>query len=145
MWKCLCLSALLLGLALAADRPNLNGTWLLDTAHSQIRESKLKSETLEIHQKDNAVAIADNANIGGKDRKVEYECLADGSTCKAKDLSVMLYYNGPMLVVVEMSYNNAIVVQKSLKTSEDGKTLSMEVSHIAPTGLKDESLTFVKQ
>ena len=139
------LSVLLVGASAAADRPNLSGTWLLDAAHSQIRDSKLKTETLEIKQKEDAVEIADNANIGGKDRKLEYECRADGRTCKAKDLSVMVYYNGPMLVVLEMSHNNAIVVKKSLKISEDGKTLSMEVIHIAPPGLKDESLTFVKQ
>jgi len=145
MFKLVCLAALLLTPVLAAEHPKLTGTWLLDTAHSQIRDSKLKSETLQIQQKEDVVVMADNANAGGKDRKLEYECLADGSTCKAKDVSVSLYYNGPVLVVLEMRHNNEIVVKKRLTASEDGKTLSMEVIHVSPPGPKDESLTFVKQ
>ena len=145
MWKCLCLSALLAGAAGAAEHPNLTGTWLLDAAHSQIHDTKLKGETLEIQQKEDAVEIADDVNAGGKDHKWEYQCLADGSTCKAKELSVMVYYNGPALIVMEMRHNNEFVVKKRLKASEDGKTLSMDVIHVAPVGMKDETLTFVKQ
>jgi hypothetical protein len=145
MCKYLCLSALLIMPAVAADHPNLSGTWQLDAAHSQIHESKVKTETLEIQQKEDAVQIADDANIAGKDHKSEYQCLADGSMCKAKDLSVMVYYNGPALVVMEMRHNNEIVVKKRIKASDDGKTLSMDVIHVAPVGLKDETLTFVKQ
>jgi hypothetical protein len=145
MWKYLCLSFLLVRPSAAADRPNLSGTWLLDAAHSQIRDSKLKTETLEIQQKDDAVEIADDANAGGKDRKSDYRCPTDGSMCRAKDLSVMLYYDGPALIVMEMRHNNEIVIKKRLTLSADGKTLSMNVSHVAPAGLKDESLTFVKQ
>ena len=145
MWKYLCLSALLIGPAAAADHPNLTGTWALDAAHSQIRDPKLKTETLEIQQKEDAVQIADDVNTGGKDHKWEYQCLADGSTCKAKDLSVMVYYNGPALILMEMRHNNEIVIKKRLKASDDGKTLSMDVIHVAPAGMKDETLTFVKQ
>ena len=144
MQKYLCLSVLLMGLS-AADRPNLNGTWLLDAAHSQIRSSKIRTETLEIQQKDNAVEISDDINTGGTGGKAEYRCPTDGSMCRAKDLSVMLYYDGVALIVVEMRQNNKVVIQKRLTLSEDGKTLSIDVSHIAPAGLKAESLKFVKQ
>jgi hypothetical protein len=140
----LCLSVLLVGLS-AADRPNLSGTWLLDAAHSQIRSSKVKTETLEIQQKDNTVEISDDINTGSTGVKSEYRCPTDGSMCKAKDLSAMLYYDGAALIVVEMRQNNKIVIQKRLTLSEDGKTLSLDMSHIAPAGLKDESLKFVKQ
>jgi hypothetical protein len=139
------LSVLVVGASAAADRPNLSGTWLLDAAHSQIRDSKLKTETLEIKQKGDVVEIADDANAGGKDRKSDYQCPTDGSICRAKDLSVMLYYDGPALIVMEMRHNNEIVIGKRLTPSPDGKTLIMNVSHVAPAGLKDESLTFVKQ
>lgn len=145
MWKYAWISTLLVGAAAAADHPNLNGTWALDAAHSQIRESKLKAETLAIQQKEDAVQIADEVSAGGKDHKSEYECLADGSTCKANDLSVMVYYNGPVLVLMEMRHNNAIVVKKRIKASDDGKTLSMDIIHVAPVGLQNETLTFVKQ
>ena len=41
--------------------------------------------------------------------------------------------------------NNQIVIKKRLTTSEDGKTLSIELNHVALAGLKDESLKFVNQ
>ena len=145
MRKYWCLPALLIAPAVAADHPNLSGTWQLDAGRSQIHESKVKTETLEIQQVEDSVQIAEDSNIGGKDRKSQYQCLADGSMCKAKDLSVMVYYNGPALVLMEMRKNNEIVLKKRLTASNDGKTLNMELIHVAPTGLKDESLTFVKQ
>ena len=145
MWKYWWLSAVLMSPAAAADHPNLSGTWTLDASRSQIHDSKIKNETLEIQQKEDAVTIADDNNAGGKDRKWQYQCLADGSTCKAKDLSVMVYYNGPVLVLMEMRRNNEIVLKKRLTASGDGKTLTMNVIHVAPAGLKDETLTFVKQ
>jgi len=130
---------------LAADHPDLTGTWLLDLSHSQVTDSKLKSETLQIKQKEDMVAMTDDANSGGKERKLEFDCLADGSTCKAKDASVSVYYNGPILVVLEMRHNNEYVIKKRLKLSEDGKTLTIEVAHVSPPGNKDDNLTFVKQ
>ena len=145
MWKCLGLSVLLVSPSVAADQPNLSGRWLLDVAHSQIRDSRLKTETLEIQQKDGAVEISEDINTGGKDRKSEYRCPADGSMCSAKDFSVMLYYDGAALIVVEMRQNNKIVTQKRLTPTEDGKNLNIDVNHVAPTGLKNENLKFVKQ
>jgi hypothetical protein len=145
MWSFLCLSALLLSPSPAADRPQLTGTWVLDPAHSQMHESKVKSEKMEIQQIEDVVQVTDSANADGKDRKLEYKCLADGSTCKTKDVSISLYYDGPMLVVLEMQRKNTIVIKKRLQTSADGKTLSMDVIHVSPPGPKDEVLTFVKQ
>jgi hypothetical protein len=137
--------ALLAGSASAVDHPNLSGTWALDPAHSQIHESKLKSETLQIQQKDDEIQMADDESAGGKDHKLEFKCLADGSTCKVKDESVMVYYNGPALVILEMRKNNESVLKKRLKVSDDGKTLTVDLIHVAPVGMKDEALTFVKK
>jgi len=145
MWKYACLSFLLLAPAGAADHPNLAGKWLLDAARSQIRDSKLKSESLDIAQNEDEVAVSDAVDTGGKQEKIEYKCLADGNTCKAKNVSVMVYYNGPTLVVLEMRKNNEIVVKKRITASDDGKTLNVSVNHVAPQGLKDETLIFVKQ
>jgi len=133
------------GGAAGAEHPNLSGTWALDTAHSQIRESKLKAETLEIQQKEDEVQMADEETAGGKGHKLEFKCLADGAMCKAKDESVMVYYNGPALVVLEMRKANVNVLKKRLTLSDDGKTLTVELVHVAPPGLKDEALTFVKK
>jgi hypothetical protein len=148
MSKYLWLTALLAGAwapGRAATHPNLSGTWALDTSHSEIHDSKLKSETLAIQQQEDAVKMAEDTNEGGKAKKLQFQCLADGSSCKANDGSVMVYYNGPELIVVEMRHNNSNVIKKRLKPSDDGKTLSMDVIHIAPEGQKNETLTFVKQ
>ena len=142
--KYVSLLALLAGAASATDRPNLNGTWTLDPAHSQIGDSRVKTETLRIQQNDDKIAIADEADNDGKDEKFQFDCLTDGSACKLKDASVMVYYNGPALVVFEMRHNKEIVTKKRLQTSADGKSLSMQIMHVAPAGQKDETLTFVK-
>lgn len=144
MWKYTCLSLVLLAPAGAIDHPNLTGKWLLDTARSQIRESKLKSETLDIAQNEDEVTVTDAMDAGGKQEKLEYKCLADGNTCKAKNVALMVYYNGAALVVLEMRHNNENVVKKRITASDDGKTLNVELTHITPQG-QNETLTFVKQ
>lgn len=145
MWKYASLSLLLLVPACAADRPNLTGKWLLDATHSRIRESKLKSETLEIAQTEADVTVSETVEAGGKQQKVEYTCPANGSECKTKNFSVMVYYNGPALIVTEMHHNSDIVLNKRLTASDDGKTLTIDVNYVAPPGMKDETFTFVKQ
>ena len=55
-----------------------------------------------------------------------------------------MYYNGPVLVILEQWHGNDYVDKTRIKTSDDGKTMTMEVSHIAPPR-KTENLTFVKQ
>jgi hypothetical protein len=134
--------------AFAADRPVLNGTWQLDPSQSQFGDNKLKGETWLITQKDGSVVIAETVtDSGGKERKVNIECGTEGQNCQVKEngqaTQVSMYYNGDALVMLEQWHGNDNVTKKRIRT--DGKTLTVEVMHIAPPGHKDEVLKFVKQ
>lgn len=132
MWKLLGISAAALCAAVAADRPDLSGTW------------KSSAETLEIQQKDNDIQYTE-ALPDGKGKKLEIHCNTTGQECKLKDEQVSFWFNGPMLVMMEQRRGNAIVVKKRFKTSEDGKTLTVEVIHISPPADKSENLTYARQ
>ena len=148
MWKYCCLAALAGACALAADRPDLTGTWHLDTEHSQVAESH-KAETWSITQKPESIEIVQAfTDSGGKERKIQIHCSTMGQECKVDEAGqptqVTMYYNGPVLVMLEQWHGTNFVTKKRLKTSDDGKTLVVEVNHIAPPR-KDENWTFLKQ
>jgi hypothetical protein len=140
-----CLALLTMGTAAAgADRPDLNGTWKLDPAHSKTGEEKVQSEMLLIHQTDDGVTIADSqASEDGKEKKLDIQCNTMGKECKLKDGAFSLWYNGPVLVVMQ-THGDAVVVKRRIAMSEDGSKLTMDVIHIAPDK-PAESYTFVKQ
>ena len=145
--RIICILGLLgVSAAWAADRPDLNGKWQLDPAHSQLNESKLKSRILSIHQTDGSIAITDEiTDTSGKTRKLEFQCATDGQDCKVphESTTVSMYYNGPRLVLLE-SRGSDNVVKSRLTTGQDGKTLQMEILHIAPPSQKNETLVFTK-
>jgi hypothetical protein len=147
MRKLACFGAMLFA-AWAADRPDVNGKWVLDATHSE--SGKVKSETLSINQKDDAVQISDEmTETNGKAVKVDVSCNTEGQECKVKEngqsTQVSFWYNGPVLVMMEQRHGNDFVTQKKLKPSDDGKSLSMQVVYIAPPGHKPETYTFTKQ
>lgn len=127
----------------AADRPDVNGTWSLDAAHS----GKGKLATLTIRQTADSVQVSEVAGPDGKNKKVDLECTVGGEQCKMKDAGeqVSFWYNDSALVMMEMRHGTDIVTKTRLVPSEDGKTLKMEVIHIAPAGQKDESYTLTRQ
>lgn len=138
------------GVMMAAERPDLNGNWQLDAAHSQTDEA-LKSATLTIDQKDDSIqisrALMDNSN---QEKKFQLQCSTDGKQCKVEDeghpAQVRMWYNGAMLVMIETrGHDNDIVTKERIKTSDDGKSLSVEVIHISPPGSKNETFTYTKQ
>jgi len=140
----------LLFAASAADRADLNGTWVLDLSHSSGPGSKVKAETLFISQKTDAVQLSEaTTETNGKELKVDIACNTDAQGCKVKEngqaTEVSFWYNGPTLVMMEQRHGNDFVTQTKLKPSEDGKTLSMEVVYLAPVGHKPENYTFTKQ
>jgi len=141
MHRTIFLLALGCGAAFGAGRPDLNGTWQLDSG-ALAAEAKFKIETLVIHQGDDSVQITENrAGKNGKDLKEDIQCNTLGQECKLKNDKVSLWYNGSMLVLVE-THND--VVTKTRFSSADGKTLNMEVIHMGPTE-RTENLTFIKQ
>jgi hypothetical protein len=143
MYKSIGLLALGLFAAMAASREGLNGVWQLDNT-ALAADSKLKSETLVIREGDDSVAITeDRTGKNGKESKNDIQCNTLGQQCKLKNLDVSVYYNGTILVLIET--HNDIVTKKRFTSSEDGKTLNLEVMHMGPGNPRTENLTFTKQ
>jgi hypothetical protein len=111
----------------AADRPALNGVW----------QGSSNSETVTIHQKDDAVEIVEAGR-----QTSDLQCKTDGKACKIKGGEVMFWYNGPMLVLMET--HGTRVVKKRFRPSDDGKNLEIEIIHIEPTG-STEKLTLARR
>jgi hypothetical protein len=148
MQKYIVVSVFALCAAVAADHPALGGTWVLDPAHSVTSKSKIKSETLAIDQQPESVKLSETVTeTNGKATTSEISCNTAGASCKVKDhgaAEVSFWYNGGMLVMSEMRHGNDWVVKRRLKPSGDGRTLVIEVIHLAPAQ-NTETLTFTRQ
>jgi hypothetical protein len=132
----LCFLTLSAGLVWAADPPKVSGAWTLDSSQA----SKVKISSLEIHQTADSVEVN---LVDPKEKKLHLACELGGQQCKVSGEAVSFWYNGPALVMMEMRHNNDIVIKTRLVPSDDGKTMQMEVTHIAPQG-KAESFTLTR-
>lgn len=129
--------ALSAAVALASDRPEIGGTWQLSSPH----DAKLKFETLLIQPSSDAIKITES---GGKEKPVDFACGLDAQECKLKEGVVSFWYDGPALVMMESHHNHDQVTKTRLLPAEDGKTLSLEVTRVAPAG-SSATYTFTKQ
>ncbi len=131
------------GAAQEPVKPSLTGTWQFDAAKSELHNSKMTSATWVIDEGDNSIHIT--ATESGKNKKTEMQCTTDGKECQVTgDKSkASFWYNGPILV--EMQTKGDTVTRFRLKASEDGKTLTVELTHIVPQIDKSELLVFQKQ
>ena len=120
----------------AADRPVLNGTWQLSSG-----QGKLKFETLLIQQSQDGIKITESST---KEKPIDISCSTDAQECKLKEGQISFWYNGPALVMMEMHHNKDVVTKTRLVPGDDGKTLSLEVTHVEPAGGVDK-YTFTKQ
>lgn len=127
----------------AQDRPNLTGTWKLDATKSQMHTEKIAGETWTINEGDNTINIAESED--GSGRKIELKCTTDGKECKVTGdkASASFWYNGSLLV--EMETRGDHVVRYRMKLSSDGKTLTVDTTHIVPQSSPDDTLVFQKQ
>jgi hypothetical protein len=140
------LSVLMLGTGMAADHPDLNGTWLLDQSQSVTKDNQ--PDTLSITQKPDAIRISLVSE--DKDRTLEMDCSTLGQECKVteggKPAQLSVYYNGPRLVLLEFGgRHQENGIKRRIGVSDDGNSLQMEIIHILASGEKTENFTFVKQ
>jgi hypothetical protein len=130
-------------IAQEAVKPSLTGTWQLDTAKSELHSGKSTSATWVIDEGDNSIHIT--ATESGKGKKIEMQCTTDGKECQVTgDKSkASFWYNGPILV--EMQTKGDTVTRFKMKASDDGKTLTVELTHIVPQNDKSDLMVFQKQ
>jgi len=141
---CLSLAVFALaGMAQEAVKPSLSGTWQLDAAKSELHNNKTTPATWVIDEGDNSIHIT--ATESGKNKKIEMQCTTDGKECQVTgDKSkASFWYNGPILV--EMQTKGDTVTRFKMKASEDGKTLTVELTHIVPQVDKSDLMVFQKQ
>ena len=140
---CLALALVFVLPGAAQDRPNLTGTWKLDASKSQFHTEKVAGETWTINEGDNTIKIAESEDGSGK--KIELQCTTDGKECKVTGdkASASFWFNGPLLV--EMETKGDHVVRYRMKLSSDGKTLTVDTTHIVPQSSPDDTLVFEKQ
>jgi hypothetical protein len=124
------------------ERPSFNGTWQFDPSKSELRSSKISSATWVMEEGDNSIHITQTEN--GKPKKTDLQCTTDGKECKFPgDRRDSFWFNGSMLV--DMETKNANVIRYRMKISDDGKTLTVEVTPIVPQSDKIDTLVFLKQ
>ena len=122
---------------LAADRPELSGTWQLSSAH----DAKLKFETLLIQQGPDDIKLTQS---GGKEKPVDIACGLDAKECKLKEGVVSFWFDGPALLMMESHHNHDVVIKTRMLPAEDGKSLNLEVTHLSPPG-SSVTYTFTKR
>ena len=130
-------------LAQEPAKPSLTGTWQFDAAKSELHNNKMTAAIWVIDEGDNSIHIT--ATESGKSKKVEMQCTTDGKECQVTgDKSkASFWYNGPILV--EMQTKGDTVTRFKMKASDDGKTLTVELTHIVPQNDKSDLMVFQKQ
>ena len=123
------------------ERPSFTGTWQFDASKSEMHNGKISSATWVIEEGDNSIHISQTEN--GKAKKTELQCTTDGKECKFPgDRRDSFWFNGSMLV--DMETKNDRVIRYRMKISDDGKTLTVEVTPIVPQSDKIDTLVFQK-
>jgi len=131
----------------AADRPDLNGNWQFDAAHSEMHSQIPPGLVWQIEQTGDSIHVVEHAG----DKSVnDFTCATDGKECKVKSYGhpakASFYYNGPVLVEVEtMGQNRDTVIKKRMELSGDGSVLTVEVMHIMPSGKGPEKLVMTRK
>ena len=124
------------------ERPIFSGTWQFDASKSDVHLSKITSASWVIEEADNSIHITQTEN--GKGKKTELQCTTDGKECKFPgDRRDSFWYTDGMLVDMETKSDH--VIRYRMKISGDGKTLTVEVTHVVPQTGKMDTMVFQKQ
>ena len=131
------------GNAQEPPKASLSGTWQFDFAKSELHNSKMTSATWVIDEGDNSIHITETE--GAKSKKIDMQCTTDGKECQVvgDKSKASFWYSGPILV--QMQTKGDQVTRFRLKAAEDGKTLTVELTHIVPQTDKSDLLVFQKQ
>jgi hypothetical protein len=137
-------------LILLADtsRPNLNGSWQLNAAKSQL-DNAGETMTLEIQStagKLKLIRIVHGKD--GKDLKSQFDCKTDGTDCEldagSYKAKVSVWYDGNALQILKTDGPKDDAITQWKVMCPDGSSLDVELTHIDPSG-KPEKLVFDKK
>jgi hypothetical protein len=138
--------------AQTASKPKFHGKWTLDSQKSDLKVIKLASSTLVIDQdKPAELSFRQNHKLAdSSERVLEFKCATVGKECQYKvgseTATMSLFYSGPMLVGFErLGTNGQTVNRYEMTLSDDGKTLTLELSQLEPQRPEKDKLVYVKQ
>jgi hypothetical protein len=134
---------------LASDpsKPEFSGTWRLDPSSSEIHSRISNDMVWKIDQKDEDIHfIESGAEKGGT---LDVTCGTRGADCKTKEagkpVTVSFWYNGPALVEMETEGKGEEITKRKMQLSNDGSSITVEVTHILPEGRGPEKYVLKKQ
>jgi hypothetical protein len=133
-----------------SPKPKFDGTWQLSPEKSELKAWKPNSVVLTVEQPlQGEIHVIEVAKEGGGDKKSEFKCNTTGKDCGPageRTSTLSLYYNGPKLVSIErIGKDSDTVLKRVYSLSEDGNTLTLEVSQIVPPRSEVDKLVFTRQ
>jgi hypothetical protein len=135
-------------LLLAQQSLNFSGTWQLDAAKSQAGGGN-RQVTFTIQDNSPKIEFKRVVQEGGGHEVVsQFTCETGGKECEFDEgghkAKVSLWYDGTALVILKTDGpKEDAVTQWRLDLSSDGKTLTVDLTHIDPSG-NPEKLVFDK-
>jgi len=115
-------------MALAAQTPDVSGTWQSDSN---------ASVKWVLEQKDGKIHVQE---MNGEKVETDFTCSLSGTECAVKEgghsEKMMMYFNGPKLV--EIRERGSDTLKRRLSVSDDGKKLTVET---VPLSALDKSET----
>jgi hypothetical protein len=121
-------------LAQTSTDPDVSGVWVQSSNQAIKWTFTQKDDKLHVQEMDGDKAVAD------------FTCSLSGQECQVSEdghsEKIMMYYNGPKLVVIREHGNDAL--KQRMSVSADGKTLQVETVPLSESQ-KAETLTFGRQ
>jgi len=122
-----------------SGKPDFSGTWDLKSGETDIR-------SLVIQQDADKITIHDGLDA----TKTKVECGTRGKQCKGvvggEPSQVTFYYNGPVLVEISQhGKDNEKATEIHRKLLEDGNTMLVEITPIAPAGQDKTTLEYSRK
>lgn len=123
---------------IAADKPNFSGKWRLQGNDANA------ASVLVIEQVDRELKITTD---GGGEDSIKVECNTVAKECdgtvSGRPAKISYWYNGPTLVEMLLEgKNRATKTRRTL--SDDGQTMTVEVTPILPSGKSAIKMVFVR-
>ncbi|HXJ40579.1 MAG TPA: hypothetical protein VNH18_14970 [Bryobacteraceae bacterium] len=124
------------------SKPDLSGKWQLNSGKSE-QPGKTTIVSLAIEHTGSSIHIVRTTrSADSKETITEFKCTTDGKDCDVKGTKVSLWWDG--LSLVEMDIGNETVTKHKMTLSDDGKSLTCDLSWISPQS-PAESAVFAKR
>jgi hypothetical protein len=121
-------------LAQTSTDPDVSGIWVQSSNGAIKWTLTQKDDKIHVQEMDGDRAVAD------------FTCSLSGQECQVSEdghsEKIMMYYNGPKLVVIREHGNDAL--KQRLSVSADGKTLEVETVPLSESQ-KADTVTFARQ